>query len=77
MKAEITTEGLIIHKSGNLQFEYITLNGAHYYLSDQGDRYVVKKVSDTANYTVVFSLNLKRNAKGWTEEEFRRYLRNN
>ena len=77
MKAEITTEGLIIHKSGNLQFEYITLNGANYYLSDQGDRYVVKKVSDTANYTVVFSLNLKRNAKGWTEEEFRRYLRNN
>ena len=66
---------LFVTSSVNLHDERFIYGGYEYMISDRGSSYEVRKLSNTYNANVIFSIALKDNKAGLSNEEFIAFLR--
>ena len=66
---------LFVTSSVNLHDERFIYGGYEYMISDRGSSYEVRKLSNTYNANVIFSIGLKDNKAGLSNEEFIAFLR--
>lgn len=66
---------LFVTSSVNLHDERFIYGGYEYMISDRGSSYEVRKLSNTYNANVIFSIDLKDNKAGLSNEEFIAFLR--
>ncbi len=65
---------LFVSSYYSLHNKRFILNGTEYMFSMRDDRYEIRKLSNTFNANVIFSISLKDGVKGLTNEEFIDYL---
>ena len=73
----INTQGdkLFVNATRNMHGIRFVYGGYEYMISQRDDAYEIRKLSNTYNANVIFSIQLKSNCTGLTEEEFIDYLK--
>lgn len=66
---------LFVTSSVNLHNERFIYGGYEYMISDRGSSYEVRKLSNTYNANVIFSIDIKGSKAGLSNEEFISFLR--
>ena len=66
---------LFVNSTRNMHGIRFVYGGYEYMISQRDDAYEIRKLSNTYNANVIFSIQLKNNCIGLTEEEFIDYLK--
>ena len=66
---------LFVNSTRNMHGIRFVYGGYEYMISQRDDAYEIRKLSNTYNANVIFSIQLKNNCTGLTEEEFIDYLK--
>lgn len=67
---------LFVSSNENLHNKRFIITGFEYMLSARDDNYEIRKLSNTFNANVIFSIELKSNVFGVTKKKFIKYLKN-